>query len=500
MTDPTPPTHGMPEEGSKNASAASNGSDITALTATALSRAIRRKEVSCAETLTAFLMQIDRLNPHVNALVAMQDRDALQMRARELDDLLARGEWLGPLHGFPQAPKDIAPAAGMVTTRGCTVFKGNVTQTDAVIFERMRRGGAVFVGRSNSPELGLGGHTYNNVYGTTRNAFDQSRSAGGSSGGAAVALALHMLPVADGSDMMGSLRTPAAFNNVFGLRTSLGCVPHGPAEEVFLQQFSVSGPMARNIPDMALLLSVQAGYDPRLPMSRKLDPDAFLAPLERNFKGCRVGWLGDLNGHLAYEPGILQVCEDAIGTLRDVGCEVEDAVPPFDFERLWQAWIDLRSFSVAGSNLALYEDPKKRSQLKPEAVWEMERGLKLSGQDIYAASSVRSAWYQTIRGLFDRYDFLLLPSAQVFPFDAARHWPDQVGDRKMDTYHRWMETTVYATMAGLPALSMPAGFGDNGLPAGLQLIGPPHADFDVLQLGHAYHQAGGCPSARSPLL
>ena len=490
MTVNTPPTdrpgtesNGRPDKAGEQVD------DITSLTATALSQAIRRRDVSCTETLNAFLSRIDRHNPQVNALVAMQDRDTLQNQARELDDKLARGEWLGPLHGFPQAPKDIAPAAGMVTTRGCTVFKGNITKTDAVIFERMRRSGALFVGRSNSPELGLGGHTYNNVYGTTFNALDKRLSAGGSSGGAAVAVALNMLPVADGSDMMGSLRTPAAFNNIYGLRTSLGCVPHGPTEEVFLQQFSVSGPMARNIPDLALLLSVQAGYDARLPMSRELAPDAFLASLERDFRGCRIGWLGDLNGHLALEPGLIEVCEAALDKFNDVGCEVETVVPNFDLERLWQAWMDLRSFSVAGANLGLYTDPGKRAQLKPEAVWEMERAQKLSGQDIYSASSVRSAWYQTLLGVFSDFDYLLLPSAQVFPFSADQHWPAQIGERKMDTYHRWMETTIYATMAGLPALSMPAGFGANGLPAALQLIGRPHGDFEVLQLGHAYAKA-----------
>mgnify|MGYP001201189197 FL=1 len=479
---------------------ATRNSDITELSAIGLSRAIRERKVSCLETLNAFLEQIDLHNPRVNAIVAMQDRDALQGLARELDDRLSRGQWLGPLHGFPQAPKDIAPAAGMVTTKGCPVFKGNVTHTDAVIFERMRRGGALFVGRSNSPELGLGGHTYNNVYGTTYNAFEPTRSAGGSSGGAAVALALHMLPVADGTDMMGSLRTPAAFNNIYGLRTSLGCVPHGPTDEIFLQQFSVSGPMARNIPDMAMLLAVQAGRDPRLPLSRELDPSEFLAPLERDFKGCRIGWLGDLNGHLAFEPGLLELCETALKTLRDIGCEIEVVTPSFGFEKLWHAWIDLRSHSVAGNNFALYDDPAKRAQLKPEAVWEIERGLKLSGKDIYSASAVRSAWYQTLLSLFAQYDFLLMPTSQVFPFDARKHWPEQIGERKMDTYHRWMETTIYATMAGLPALSMPAGFNGDGLPAALQLIGRPHGDFGVLQLGHAYDQAGGHSLIRSPLL
>ncbi|MDH0849084.1 MULTISPECIES: amidase [Delftia] len=480
---------------------ATGGGAVVEMSAVALSKAIHGRELSCLEVLDAYCAQIDRLNPVVNALVAPLDRDWLRGRSRELDTLLARGQSLGPLHGFPQAPKDIMPAAGMVTTKGSPIFANQLSQADCVVFERMRAGGALFVARSNSPEFGLGGHTYNPVYGTTRNAFDPSRSAGGSSGGAGVAVALRMLPVADGSDMMGSLRTPAAFNHVYGLRTSVGCVPHGPSEEVFFQQFSVAGPMARDIPDLALLLSVQAGFDARLPLTRRSEPPQdWTAQLQRDCKGLRIGWLGDLGGHLPTEPGLLQTCRAALQHFTAAGCTVEEAVPQFDFERLWRAWIDLRSFSVAGANAALYNDPAKRALLKPEAVWEIERGLTLPAMAVYDAARVRSAWYETLRRLFDSYDFLVLPSAQVFPFDAALDWPHAVDGREMDTYHRWMQTVVPATMAGLPALAAPAGFGPQGLPAGLQIIGPAQADLAVLQIGHAYDQASGLSRVRSPLL
>jgi len=475
---------------------------IVEMTATALSRALHGRELSCVEVLQAYQAQIDHLNPTVNALVAPMAFEALRARAAELDALLAHGRSLGPLHGFPQAPKDIMPAAGMVTTKGSTIFRGQISAVDAVVFERMRAGGAIFVARSNSPEFGLGGHTYNRVYGTTRNAFDPTRSAGGSSGGAAVAVALRMLPVADGSDMMGSLRTPAAFNNVYGLRTSLCCVPHGPTQELFFQQFSVAGPMARNIPDLALLLSVQAGFDARLPLTHRhaAPQDWTGALLDRDLRGTRIGWLGDLGGHLPTEPGLLQTCGDALAAFRTVGCSVEDVVPDFDFEALWRAWIDLRSFSVAGANAALYDDASTRAQLKPEAVWEIERGRALGAMDVYRASCVRSAWYETLRVLFERYDYLVLPAAQVFPFDAETDWPHEVGGRTMDTYHRWMQTVIGATLAGLPALAVPAGFGPGGLPAGLQILGPAQSDLAVLQLGHAYDQASGFARVRSPLL
>ncbi len=474
---------------------------IVELDAVSLSRAIAGRALSCVEVLQAYLDQIDRLNPLVNAIVAPVDADALMKQAQGLDAELARGHWRGPLHGLPQAPKDILPVAGMVTTRGSPIFAGQVAVTDAIIFERARAGGAIFIGRSNSPEFGLGGHTYNPVYGTTRNAFNTSFSAGGSSGGAAVAVALRMLPVADGSDMMGSLRTPAAFNNVYGFRTTFGCVPYGPADEVFFQQFSVAGPMARNVPDLAMLLEVQAGFDVRTPLTRRgAGRNQACQIPSRDWRGVRIGWLGDFGGRLPTEPGLLETCARALAHFEAVGCSVEPLTLDFDLERLWQAWIDLRSFFVSGANAALYADPKTRSQLKPEAVWEIERGLRLSAPQVYDALKVRSAWYQHLCALFEKVDFLVLPATQVFPFEAELDWPHSIGGRDMATYHRWMEVTIPATMAGLPALAAPAGLGPQGLPAGIQIIGPAQAEAAVLQVGDAYDKASGYSRLRSPLL
>jgi amidase len=475
--------------------------DIVSFDAVALSQAIHARDVSCVEVMRAFLAQVERFNPHVNAIVARVATETLLAQAAERDAQLSRGESLGPLHGFPQAPKDILPVAGMVTTKGSPIYAGQVTPSDAIVFERMRRAGALFIGRTNSPEFGLGGHTYNPVYGATRNAFDPSRSAGGSSGGAAVAVALRMLPFADGSDMMGSLRTPAAFNHVFGFRSTPGFVPYAPADDVFFQQFSVVGPMARTVSDLGLLFSVQSGFDSRAPLSRRNDrPADFANSLERDTRGTRIGWLGDMNGHLPMEAGLMEVYDAALKHFKTAGCTIESADIAFDHERLWNAWIDLRSFTFAGTNAALYEDTAKRALLKPEAIWEIERGLRLSGQDVARAVRDRSAWYQAINGLFERFDFLVMPSTQVFPFDASLDWPHAIGDRSMDTYHRWMEAVVPATMASLPALSVPAGVGPNGLPAGLQIIGPTQMDLAVLQLGLAYERASGVTRVRSPLL
>src|ERR1700746_845103 len=285
--------------------------DIVMMDAASLESTIRSRRVSCVEVMNAYLDHIEKLNPKVNAIVALQDRPGLLARARERDAQLARGESMGPLHGFPHAVKDMQPVKGIRSTSGSPILKEFVPTADSLMVERLRNAGAIIIGKTNTPEFGLGSHTYNPVYGVTRNAYDQSRSAGGSSGGAAVALALRMLPVADGSDHAGSLRNPAAFGNVFGLRTSFGRVP-SDLVDVFMPSLSVHGPMARTIPDLAMLLRVQSGYDPRVPLSIRQDPAIFSGPLERDFKGTRIAWLGDFGGYLPFEQGVLDLCKRSL--------------------------------------------------------------------------------------------------------------------------------------------------------------------------------------------
>ncbi|AVD83363.1 amidase [Pseudomonas sp. SWI6] len=461
---------------------------IVALDAEALSQAIHGRRVSCREVMQAYLGHIERFNPHVNALVSLRPAEAVLAEADACDRELASGRSRGWMHGMPQAIKDLAATAGLRTTMGSPLFAEQVPQQDAVSVARVRANGAIILGKSNVPEFGLGSQTYNTLFGTTTNAYDPSRVAGGSSGGAAAALALRLLPVADGSDMMGSLRNPAAFNNVYGLRPSQGRVPHGPAPEVFMQQLATEGPMGRSVTDVARLLSVQAGYDPRVPLSLNASPGEFAQGLQRDFKGVRVGWLGDYNGYLPMEDGVMGLCETALADFAELGCHVEACQPDFALERLWQCWLTHRHFLVHGNLGAAYADPGKRALLKPEAQWEVEGGLHLSGSRIYQASVDRSAWYHAMGRLFERYDFLLLPAAQVFPFEAREAWPKVVGGRTMDTYHRWMEVVIGPTLAGLPSISVPVGFNPQGLPMGLQIIGPAQADHAVLQLANAHEQ------------
>lgn len=470
------------------------------MTAVELSKSIHTKEVSCVEVMNAYLDQIEKINPKVNAIISMQPRDQLIDQAAKADQALAANNSVGWMHGFPLAPKDLTATAGIPTVMGSPNLKNNITAHDSIVVQRMKGAGAILIGKTNTPEFGLGSHTYNTVFGVTKNAYDQSKSAGGSSGGTAVALALNLLPVADGSDMGGSLRNPAAWNNIYGLRPSRGRVPFGPTGEVFFEQLGTEGPMGRNVPDLAMLLSVQAGYDKRAPLSLSDNPEKFSHSLARDFKGVKIGWMGDFGGHLPFESGVLDLCKTSLKYFDQVGCQVEEVLPKFDFNKLWDCWLKLRAFLISGKLNIFYCNPDMRSKLKPEAIWEIEQGHSLNPSQVYAASEVRTAWAMEMNRLFETYDYLAMPTAQVFPFEAEEHWPKSVGGKAMDTYHRWMEVIIGPTLAGLPAISLPAGFSPEGLPMGIQLIGKPGADFEVLQLANAWQEATPFINQKSKLL
>lgn len=466
--------------------------DITDLSAAQLSESIHRREVSCREVITAYLDRIDERNPALNAIISIRSRNELVAEAGMRDDELARDESRGWMHGIPQAIKDLSATKGIRTTLGSRLLEHFVPDADSLMVTRMKTAGCTVIGKTNVPEFGLGSHTFNDVFGTTRNPFDLTRTAGGSSGGAAVALATHMLPVADGSDYMGSLRNPAAWNNVFGFRPSQGRVPGGPERDSFLAQLGTEGPMGRTVLDVALLLGTQAGYDAGSPLSLsgRLDEFATVAVARRTLDAeqgeIRVGWLGDLDGYLAIEPGIIDRCEAGLRRLESIGCAVEPTAFAMSPERVWEAWLVWRYFLVSANLLPLITNPSRRDLMKPEALWEVDHGMEVTGLQMTRASVERTVFYRSITALFDRFDALVLPTAQVWPFDANERWPRRIGDREMDTYHRWMEVTSYATFAGLPAISVPVGFDDRGLPMGMQLIGRPRGDVDLLRLAHAY--------------
>jgi amidase len=462
--------------------------ELTDLSASELSSRLHARQVTCREALQAFLARIERLNPRANAIVNLADPDLLLAQADQCDAELARGRSRGWLHGIPIAIKDAADALGFPTTRGCELLARNVASRDSVMVARLKAAGCIVVGKTNMPELGLGSHTFNTLFGATPNAWDERASAGGSSGGAAVALAHRMLPLADGSDFMGSLRNPAGWNHVYGLRPTQGRVPSGPGPDVWVDQLATEGPMARTVEDLARLLATQAGHDPRLPLSLQsafewpgaAEPSAAL-------RGLKVGWLGDLQGYLAVEDGILGTCREALAHLQSAGAVVDEAALGTDPARLWDCWLTWRRALVGPRIDALIHLPGAREKIKPEALWEYEGSRGLSWLDFMKASQARTRFYHHMQSLFERWDVLALPVAQAWPFPVGERWPQRIGSREMDTYHRWMEVTIYATLAGLPAISVPAGFHPvHGWPMGLQLIAPHGADAFLLRVAAAY--------------
>ncbi len=449
---------------------------------------VRERRVSCAELMQATLDRIEAVNPAVNAIVALRPADELLTEARTHDARLARGEAPGALFGLPLAIKDTEAVRGIRSTKGSPIFRDHVPDADCLMVSRLRAAGGIPIGKTNVPEFALGSQTYNNVYGPTRNAYDHGLTAGGSSGGAAVALATRMLALADGSDYGGSLRNPAGWNNVFGFRPSVGLVPSGERDP-WLPSMGVLGPMARDVPDLALLLSVQAGFDASEPLSVQGDPQALAAPLGRELRGTRIAWGGDLGGAMPFEPGVLDLCREALAAFTELGCVVEPAAPEFDYEMLWRAFATLRGWQTGFTLLEHYRDPARRALLKPEVVWEVEHGLSLSLADVVRASEVRAAWTGVMRRFLVRHDCLVLPTAQVFAFPVEQPWPRSIAGRAMATYHAWMQVMIPATMAGCPALAAPAGFDAGGRAMGIQLVMAPHAERACLELAHGYDLA-----------
>jgi amidase len=467
--------------------------EIFELDALDLSAALATRQISAVEVMQATLARIAVWNGSVNAIVSMRDADALLAAAAAADAGPAQG-WL---HGIPVAIKETGNAKGFATSKGSPVLAGQMAERDDIAVSRLRAAGAIFIGKTNVPEFGLGSHSVNPVFGATCNPYDLTRSAGGSSGGAGVSLATGMTCVADGSDIMGSLRNPAGWNNVYGMRPSWGLVPSEPRGETFLQHLATNGPMARSPRDLAGLLDTMAGPDPRQPGGFAQAPS--LPQIRGDATGLRIGWLDDWGGTLVMEPGVIDLCEDALRRMEGQGQHIEPLSPPFDREAMWQAWNTLRSFLLAGHISPFYTDTAKRAQLNANVQWEVAQGLALSAMDVHRASVIRSDWFATAAALFDTYDVLALPSAQMWPFDVTLDWPRTLNGITMDTYHRWMEVVVPASLIGLPAISVPAGFGGpDDLPMGLQLIGRRGSDALLLDLAERWHQATDWPRLRPP--
>lgn len=470
-------------EESSPAKGGSVSTEIVFSSARELSDRIHRKDLSAREVMEAHLAHIEKVDPRVNAIVSMIEPDRALQLAADKDRELASGVEIGPLHGFPHAVKDLYDAAGFPTTFGSPLFTENIARQDALIVERIRGAGAIIIGKTNVPEFGLGSHTYNNVFGPCRNPYDLSKSAGGSSGGAGAALATGMLPVADGSDMGGSLRNPGNFNNVVGFRVSPGLVPAWPNAKPWLG-LSVKGPMARTVDDCAFLLSVIAGPDARDQLAYPVDPARFLRPLERDFSGVKVAWCPDLGG-LPLDPRIRSVLDAQRATFEALGCIVEDVAP--DLTGAEDAFQLLRAASLADDPNGMLDAPA--GKVKPEAIWNVTQGAKLSAADFGRAMGVQQQVFEQMRRFMQDYEFVLCAVNQVPPFPIEWDWPHEIDGVPMDNYITWMKTAYWITVTRSPAISVPAGFTEDGLPVGLQIVGRFRDDLGVLQLAKAFESA-----------
>ena len=471
------------EQGSGATGRAGGGRDeLCDLSAIELAARIRRKQVSAREVMTAHLARIERVNPKVNAIVTLVADRAMADAARA-DELTAKGGALGVLHGLPIAHKDLIDTAGIRTTKGSRVYQDTVPTRDALLVTRERAAGAITVGKTNTPELGAGSQTFNEVFGATRNPYDLTKTCGGSSGGAAVALACGMVPLADGSDFGGSLRNPAAFCNIVGLRPSPGRVP---AETNGWQPFSVWGPMARSVADLALFLSAIAGPDLRSPLTIKDDPAKFRAPLTRAFKGVRVAWWKGLGG-IPFELEIRGVVDANRRVFENLGCVTEEAEP--DFTGVAEAFPALRYAANYAQNALLVR--QRPEWVKETIKFEVAEAERSTAADIGRALARQTLMYEQSRQLFATYDYFVLPVTQVAPFDINVPYPTSIAGSLMGSYIDWMRSCWYITFMSNPAISVPGGFTPSGLPVGLQIVGRHHDEWSVLQLAHAFEQATG---------
>jgi amidase len=461
-----------------------NASSICYMSAVEMARLIRAKKLSAREALAAHLQQIEHVNPKVNAIVTLVAEMATAAAAKA-DEMQAHNSVLGPLHGLPVAHKDLLETRGIRTTYGSPLYKDYIPDEDDIVVERMRRAGAITIGKTNTPEFGAGSQTFNKVFGATLNPYDLTKTCGGSSGGAAVALACGFAPVASGSDTGGSLRNPAAFCNVVGFRPSIGRVPD-PKTVFAWSTLSTSGCLGRSAADLAFALSTIAGPDQRAPLSINESGERFARPLDRNFKGVRVAWFKDLGG-VPFDSRVRAVVDGQRKTFESLGCVVEQAEPDFSPAeisfRILRAW---NSANKYGQRLHDHPDA-----FKDTLKGEIEEGLRLTGLDLARAETAHGQLWRHFQSFLEKYEFFILPTTQLPPFDVNMPYPTEIAGVKFTSYIDWMKSCWYISATGNPAASVPAGFTPEGLPVGVQIIGRDKQDFSVLQLAHSFEQATG---------
>jgi amidase len=453
--------------------------DLCFMNATDMATLIRTRKISAKELMQAHLKQIARVNVKVNSFVTLVPEDQLMESARQADDLTVKGKFTGPLHGLPIAVKDLIETKGIKTTYGSPLWQDFIPTDDSLIVHREKLAGAIVLGKTNVPELGLGSQTFNPLFGPSFNPYDLTKTCGGSTGGGAVALACGMAPLADGSDMGGSLRNPGSFCNVVGIRTSPGRVPL-VGGKLGWQDLSVQGPMARSVHDCALLLSVQAGPDSRSPLSVMQDPHEFAKPLSRNFKGVKVAFIKDFG--IPWDNEVKQAIDAQTKVFESLGCHVETDEP--DMTEANECFVNFRHWQIEasyGDLLAANSD-----KLNDFTKWHIEEGRKLTGAILARLEMKRTALYKRFQQFMEKYEFMVLPVNQVLPFDVHTHYPTEISGVKMENYIDWMRSAYYISIVGNPAMSVPCAFSKTGLPIGMQIVGRHNAEFSVLQIAHAF--------------
>jgi amidase len=459
-------------------------SSICFMSAIEMARLIRAKKLSAREALAAHLKQIERVNPKVNAIVTLVPEMAADAAAKA-DEMQVHKETLAPLHGLPVAHKDLLETRGILTTFGSPLFKNFVPTEDNIVVDRMRRAGAIIIGKTNMPEFGAGSQTFNKVFGATRNPYDVTKTCGGSSGGAAVSLACGLAPVVSGTDTGGSLRNPAAFCNVAGFRPSVGRVPN-PKASFAWSTLSTSGCLGRSVADLAYVLSTIAGPDSRAPLSINEPGELFARPLDRSFKGVRVAWFKDLGG-APFDPRVRAVVDGHRKTFESLGCIVEQAEP--DFAPAEIAFRVLRALGSANTYGAQLHD--HADAFKDTLKGEIEEGLRLTGMDVARAETAHGQLWRSFQAFLEKYEYFVLPTTQLPAFDVDTPYPTEIAGVKFDNYIDWMKSCWYISATGNPAASVPGGFTPEGLPVGVQIVGRNKEDFSVLQIAHAFEQATG---------
>lgn len=466
--------------------------DLCFLSATEQSKLIRSQKISVQELIRAHLDQIERYNPVLNAIVTLT-ADSAMAEAYAADQQLEKNTEVGILHGLPVAHKDLFLTKGVRTTFGSLAFEDFVPDVDSLPVERLKKAGGISLGKTNTPEFGAGSQTFNAVFGSTPNPYDLTKTCGGSSGGGAVALASGMISIADGTDLGGSLRNPASFCNLVGIRPSVGRVPSWP-ESLGWYTMSVPGPMARTVQDVALAMAAMSGPDDRSPISLEAPGEIFLNPLTRSFKGCKIAFSANLGG-LPVEPEVARVVESTRAVFQDLGCEVINDEPNIseadEIFMLWRAWrTELRITPLLKEH---------RTQFKDTVIWNAEQGLPITGPQLARAEAKRTELYHRMREFFKKYEFLVLPVSQVAPFSIDLEFPQEINGVKMNTYIDWQKSAYHISALGNPAISVPAGFTSNNLPVGIQIVGCHRDDFGILQLAYAFEQKTQFAQRKPPM-